>query len=386
MKVSIVTDAFLPAVGGVENHVVNLGMALQAAGHEVLVVTHAAPERAVAHGHVVSPVPVRRLPGMVLVFRDHDIALDPRMFRAFNAVLDDFRPDIVHGQSEGSILVYGALACARWRGVPTVITRHSIIGAKPVLVRTALHLTARLLTGSADGLIAVSRACALEANGFAGPVRVIPNGVDLAVFRPDHGLRARVREELGYRDEDVVVGFVGRLHSTKGVPVLFSLFERLALANSHVRLAVVGPGPLRGWALARAARNAGRATVLGTQPYDRVAGLLNAMDVFAFPSRSEGFGISVLEAMACGIPSVAFGRWGLKELIEDGGSGFLVGSVEEFFGQLERLCADVRLRQRMGMAAVERARQGFSWERVARETTAFYQELVAARVGAQSPT
>lgn len=380
MRVCIVTDAFLPSVGGIENHVFHLGTALRRMGHDVLVVTHAAPKHAVVQDQVEPTVPVRRLPGMLLVFRDHDIALDPRMFAAFDRVLSEFKPEVVHGQSEGSLLVYGALARARSRGVPTVMTRHSIIGAKPGFVRPALRLAARLLSGSADGLIAVSRACALEAAGFRGPIRVIPNGVDVAVFRPDPALRAEVRQGFGYCEQDVVVGFVGRLHTTKGVPLLFGLFDQLTRACPRVQLLVTGPGPLGRWARDRAARYGGRVRVLEPLPYDQVARLLNAMDVFSFPSRSEGFGISVLEAMACGVPPVAFGRWGLKELVENGRTGFLVDSPDDFYRRLESLCTDAELRRMTGEAAEEKAREAFCWERVADETVTFYRELVAARL------
>ncbi len=377
MRICIVTDAFLPSVGGIENHVLHLGTALKRMGHDVLVVTHAAPKQTVVREQVEPTVPVRRLPGMLLIFRDHDIAFDLRMLPAFDRVLDEFKPDIVHGQSEGSLLVYGALARARRRGVATVITRHSIIAAKPRFVRPALRLAARLLSGLADGLITVSRACTVDAAGFRGQTRVIPNGVDVTVFRPDPARRAEVRHELGYGEQDVVIGFIGRLHTTKGIPLLFAVFDRLTRVDARVRLLVAGPGPLWHWAQERAARSGTRIRVLSAQPYDRVARLLNAMDIFAFPSRSEGFGISVLEAMACGVPPVVFDRWGIKELVENGRTGFLVDSQDGFYRRLESLCGDVKLRSVMGAAAVTRAREGFSWERVARETVAFYGELVA---------
>ncbi|MEO0078054.1 MAG: glycosyltransferase family 4 protein [candidate division WOR-3 bacterium] len=377
MKICIVTDAFLPSVGGIENHVLHLGMALKQMGHDVLVVTHAIPGHITMAEQVEPAIPVLRLPGALLVFRDHDIALDPRMFPAFGRVLDEFRPDIVHGQSEGSLLVYGALALARRRRVPTVITRHSIIGAKPRLVRPALHLAARLFSAAADGLIAVSRACALEADGFRGPMKVIPNGVDITTFSPSPTRRAQTRQEFGYGPQDIVIGFVGRLHTTKGIPLLFSLFYQLAGAHDHVRLLVAGPGPLRRWAETQAAGKGTQVRVLGAQPYDRVARLLNATDVFALPSRSEGFGISVLEAMACGVPSVAFNRWGLKELIDNGRTGLLADSPDQFYCQLESLCTNAQLRQKLGEAARRKASEAFCWERVAAETVAFYRELVA---------
>jgi glycosyltransferase involved in cell wall biosynthesis len=313
--------------------------------------------------------------------------------------------DIVHGQSEGSYLVYEALAAARRRGITTVLTRHSMLRNKPPIARSFLISLTRLLTRRADGLIAVSRACAEESAGFPGPVRVIPNGVDTDEFKPMPEERRRLRTELGYSDDDVVLGFIGRLHTTKGVPMLLDAFEELRrgrlgtefglwgqspcgdspLRNvghfghapaPRVKLLLAGPGPLRAVIEARAKASSGTIVLLEPQPFNMVAPLLNALDVFVFPSRGEAFGISLLEAMACGLPSVAFGRWGVKELISDGEAGLLAGSPADFSEKLRRLTSDGALRERLGQAARRSVEERFSWPRIAAETVQFYRELI----------
>ncbi len=400
LSVCIVTDAYLPAIGGVENHVLYLSAELKRLGHDVVVVTHQAPPvpSPVAR-QVESPVPVHRLAGGLLMFREHDIAIDPRMVASFRRLLDAQsggsgvlgfwgsgragrecrRPrfDIVHGQSEGSYLVYEALAAARRRGIATVLTRHSMVQNKPAIVRPFLLWLTRLLTRRADGLIAVSRACADESAGFPGPLRVIPNGVDTAEFRPMPEERRRLRAELGFADGEIVVGFIGRLHTTKGVPLLLDAFEQLRRENARLKLLLVGPGPLRPVIEELARASSGAITLLGPQPFDKVASLLNALDVFAFPSKGEAFGISLLEAMACGLPSVAFGRWGVKELIADGETGLLAGGPADFCDKLRQLVADRALRERLGQAARKSVEARFSWPHVAAETVAFYRELIA---------
>ena len=89
LSVCIVTDAYLPAIGGVENHVLYLSAELKRLGHDVVVVTHQAPPvpSPVAR-QVESPVPVHRLAGGLLMFREHDIAIDPRMVASFRRLLD----------------------------------------------------------------------------------------------------------------------------------------------------------------------------------------------------------------------------------------------------------------------------------------------------------
>jgi glycosyltransferase involved in cell wall biosynthesis len=426
LRICIVTDAYLPGIGGVENHVLYLSTELKRLGHDVVVVTHKPPPvPSPAARQVESPVPVHRLAGGLLVFREHDIAIDPRMVASFKQLLDVPRPghdpkssadfghvpmsraghcghvpahrfDIVHGQSEGSYLVYEALAAARRRGITTVLTRHSMLRNKPALARPFLISLTKLLTRRAGGLIAVSRACAEESAGFPGPIRVIPNGVDTAEFRPMPAERQRLRAELGFTDDDVVLGFIGRLHTTKGIPLLLDAFEQLRQDEArdtirnvghfgHVpaprlKLLLAGPGPLRPVIEARARASSGAMRLLDPQPFDKIASLLNTLDVFAFPSKGEAFGISLLEAMACGLPSVAFGRWGVKELIGDGETGLLADSPADFCGKLRLLVSDRAARERLGRAARKGAEEKFSWPHVAAETVAFYRELLAGQV------
>ena len=352
LRICIVTDAYLPSIGGVENHVLYLTAELKRLGHDVVVVTHKPPPVAspVAQ-QVESPVPVHRLAGGLLVFREHDIAIDPRMVSSFKRLLDQSRFDIVHGQSEGSYLVYEALVVARQRRTATVLTRHSVLRNKPAVARPFLIALTKLLAKRADGLIAVSRSCAEESSGFPGPIRIIPNGVDTDEFKPMPAERERLRAELGFSTDDIVLGFVGRLHTTKGVPLLLDVFEQLHRENPRLKLLLAGPGPLRAAIEGRARVSSGAVKLLDPRPFDKVAPLLNALDVFAFPSRGEAFGISLLEAMACGLPSVAFGRWGVGELVSDGKTGLLASGPAEFSEKLRRLSLDSTLREQLGQAA-----------------------------------
>jgi len=377
LSVCIVTDACLPSIGGVENHVLHLSAELKRLGHKVVVVTHKLPpmpNRTMSQ--IESPVPVHRLAGGLIVFREHDIAVDPRMAASFKQLLDRNRFDIVHGQSEGSYLVYEALAVARRRGVATVLTKHSVVRTKPAVVRPFLVSLTKLLAIRADGLIAVSRSCADESGGFPGPIRIIPNGVGIDEFKPMPAERERLRAELGFTSEDIVLGYVGRLHTTKGVPLLLDVFGQLRGENPKLRLLLAGPGPLRSAIEERAAASSGSIRLLEPQPFDKVAALLNALDVFAFASRGEAFGISLLEAMACGLPSVALGRWGVKELVDDGETGLLAEGRADFSDKLRRLSSDGALRERLGQAARKSVAERYSWPRVAAETVAFYRELV----------
>jgi mannosyltransferase len=201
--------------------------------------------------------------------------------------------------------------------------------------------------------------------------------VDTTEFRVLPSERQRLRTELGFSEFDVVLGFIGRLHTTKGIPLLLDVFDQLHREDPRLKLLLAGPGPLRAAIEGRARASSGAVKLLEPRPFDKVAPLLNALDVFAFPSRGEAFGISLLEAMACGLPSVAFGRWGVKELVNDGETGLLADSPADFSKKLRRLTLDRTLRERLGQAALRSVEEKYSWPRVAAETVAFYRELIA---------
>jgi len=376
LRVCIVTDAWLPGIGGVENHVLHLSAGLRRLGHEVLVVTHEVPKNAPGiESQVSSDVPVVRLPGTLLLVKDHDIAIDPGMVSAFRRILAEKQYDVVHGQSEGSLLVFGALAAARRKGLPTLLTRHSMLAMKPAVLRPMLKMLVRLLSRSADGVIAVSEACAREIPMGRRPVRVIHNGVDTDAFRPMPEAREQMRQELGFGPEDVVIGNIGRLHFSKGVLLLLDAFERLRTGSPRLKLVLAGPGPLRPQIAERTSGYAGQVRLLDPLPYDRVPRVLNALDIFALPSFGEAFGISLLEAMACGVPGVALARWGVRELVQDGETGLLAPNAGEFRNRLEQLAGDAGLRGKLGRAARQRA-ESFSWRAVTEQTVAFYEELI----------
>ena len=200
--------------------------------------------------------------------------------------------------------------------------------------------------------------------------------MDTAEFRPKPSERERLRAELGFTGEDVVLGYVGRLHTTKGIPMLLDVFEQLRRENSRLKLLVVGPGPLRSAIAERARASSGTIKLLEPQPFNKVASLLNVLDVFVFPSSGESFGIALLEAMACGLPSVAFGRWGVKEFVADGDTGLLADTTADFVEKLRRLTSDGTLRERLGQAARKSTEEKFSWPYIAAETVEFYRELI----------
>jgi len=208
--------------------------------------------------------------------------------------------------------------------------------ARPVLRRARL-------------VIAASSFLAGEARSLgARDVRVVPGGVAIPV-------------EVGAPEDPPHVLYVGRLSTEKGVLELVEACRGLPLV-------VVGDGPLR----ARVPQAVGFVPPAELGPwYERAA-------VVAAPSRREGYGVAVREAMAWGRPVVACAVGGLPDAVEDGVTGLLVppGDAAALRGALERLLEDAELRARLGAAAREKARRELSLDAAAQALVAAYEDAL----------
>ena len=161
-------------------------------------------------------------------------------------------------------------------------------------------------------------------------IRRVHNGIDTSVFRPDPGLRARVRAKWGVPPEALLFGAVGRLHPIKGYHVAIELFERLVRLHPgrDLRLAIAGLGPELERLRAQADRAGLSGIVLLPGWVEHACDALCALDVFVMPSVQEGLGISLLEAMACGCYPIAMAVGGVPEVLSEPGLGSLVPAAD----------------------------------------------------------
>jgi D-inositol-3-phosphate glycosyltransferase len=214
-------------------------------------------------------------------------------------------------------------------------------------------------------------------------VEIVPPGVDHSVFRPDPTAGGRLRERLGLDDRPVAL-FVGRIQPLKGADVALRALARLADERSTL-LVVGGPsGPSGASESERLERLVGelgleaRVRFLPPQPHDGLADFYRAADVCVVPSRSESFGLVALEAAACGTPVVAAAVGGLRSLVDDGVTGFLVDGhdPDAFAARVEAVLGDPLLAAEMGEAAVARSGR-YSWSITAARLRRSYGDLVA---------
>jgi glycosyltransferase involved in cell wall biosynthesis len=203
------------------------------------------------------------------------------------------------------------------------------------------------------------------------------SGVDLARFRPDAQARAAVRAELGIAGEAIVFVFLGRLQPDKGLADLGAAFARVAAAEPRARLLVIGPDEAGVAARLEAALGARRDRLHLLDFTPAPERFLAAGDVFCLPSYREGFGTSVIEAAACGLPAVASRIYGLTDAVVEGETGLLhrPHDVQGLADAMARLAADPAARARLGAAARARAVAAFSADRVTAALVDWYRAI-----------
>ena len=272
-------------------------------------------------------------------------------------------------------------ALSRLAGVPVVV---SSVRATNVRKKGWQFLLDRMTAGLADRIIAVSSATRdfAVAHEGARPEKtvVIPNGIDAEAFEPGRE-REAVRAELGYGEEEFVVGTIGRLTEQKGHVHLLEAVARLVKSRPEVRAFIVGYGPLES-ALQMRIEALGlgeRVRLLGYRT--DVARLLAAMDVFALPSLWEGMSNALLEAMAMALPVVATRVDGNVDLVKNGETGILVDRGDEVaLADAIATFADDPVRARkMGRAGRERVEREFSLDRTTEAYLGLYEELLSEK-------
>ncbi|MGB4073028.1 glycosyltransferase family 4 protein [Pseudomonas sp.] len=298
-----------------------------------------------------------------------------------------YRFDALHSVTPKAGLL-GMLA-ARMAGVPVRV--HWFTGqvwvTRAGVGRFVLKSADRLIAATASHLLAdsPSQRDFLLAEGVcrASAIEVIGDGsicgVDGERFRPNPQARERVRVEHGIPADAAVVLFLGRLNTDKGLREMAEAMLLLDQRFPALHWLIVGPdeGGMVEHILSVVGGLGERLHFQGfTQEPEAY---MAAADIFCLPSYREGFGSSVLEAAAAGVPSVATRIYGLTDAVEDGVSGLLVPpfKVLELANALQRLLEDDELRAAMAQAARVRALQRFSRERIVEGLRAFYTRVFA---------
>ncbi|MBI2510669.1 MAG: glycosyltransferase [Opitutae bacterium] len=383
MNICLMTNTYLPHVGGVARSVSTFAEEYRRLGHEVLVVAPDFPGRKLPRRQEAI---VERIAALQQ-FNGSDFSVRLPLAAALSERLDNFRADIFHAHHP-FLLGDTALRLAARRNVPVVFTHHTryedythyVPFDSPALKQAAIHLSTDF-ANLCDGVIAPSASIArlLQRRGVHAPIRVIPTGIAVEAFASGNG--ARARERLGIPRRAFVIGHVGRLATEKNLSYLAEAVAPLVAATPGSRFLVVGAGPAEDDLVARferagAASRLVRAGLLTGRPLHDA---YRAMDVFAFSSLSETQGMVVTEAMAASVPVVALRGSGVREVVRHDQNGYLLPAGTRpavFATHLARLRADPRLRRRFAGAARATA-DSLSRRHCAEQALGFYEHVRA---------
>jgi glycosyltransferase involved in cell wall biosynthesis len=301
--------------------------------------------------------------------------MDMRALLRLRSLLRTRRDGVIHTHN-ATVHYHAALALLGLAPCRLLNTRHGMGaedqgGRRERLYRLSMPLT--------DGVAAVCEAARdrFQSHGLHPPggIEVVRNGIRVERFKPSSpALREQLVAELGFARGTRLIGTVGRLNVVKDQANLIHALARLH-DRENVALVLVGDGPLR-IELERCAREAGVATrvrFLGDR--EDVHRLLPGLDLFALPSRSEGYSIALLEAAASALPIVATDVGGNGEIVRHGVMGELVpsGDTEALAGALSRVLADETGAERMRIASRDWALREASLQSMARRYMAFYE-------------
>jgi glycosyltransferase involved in cell wall biosynthesis len=385
MRIGMMVDAYKPYISGVTNFIALNKRQLEKLGHEVFVFTFGVNPNADDELNII------RSAGLPLGKTGFYLGLG--YSRAARQLLQTMDVLHVHHPFLSGRL---ALRCSRPRHIPVLFTNHTRYDLY-ARVYTRVIPTSVMKVFLRQYLPRFYRACDLViapsegarqfmlALGSGFNVDVIPNGVDLTPF--ERASDPAYRLELGFSPEDVVLVYVGRLGVEKNVSFLLDVFGSVAQTCDHARLLLVGGGPMRDPLQERAAQQglAEKVVFTGQIPYDQVPRGMAAADIFVTASVSEVHPLTVIEAMAAGLPVLGITSPGVGDTVQDGVTGYLVPEQAE--GMAEKmvlLVGDAERRQEMGRQA-RQAAQAYAIERTAQTMLDRYQRLVDDRLAGRLP-
>ena len=291
----------------------------------------------------------------------------------------DFAPDIVH-LSTPDILGFQAQQFARQAGIPAVASLHTRFETYLAYyglgwLEPVLDQMLRRFYQKCDYVLAPSAPIAetLVTEGLTNPIRIWSRGVDRTLFDPARR-DAAWRAAQGFRPEDVVVLFFGRVVMEKGLGLFADTLHRLRQTHRNIRILVVGDGPARPWLAERLPD----ATFTGMLAGPELARAVASADILLNPSATEAFGNVVLESMASGLAIACADMPSSRALVADGVSALLCApaDLDSYTAALEQLISRPALRASLAGAA-RQASAAFSWSAALSSVVDVYREALA---------
>ena len=370
MRIGMVTAVYKPVINGVTRMVSLYRQHLEAAGHEVYIFTLGDP-------HPEDEERVIRSPGYMV--GDYGYLLTMRYTREAQTLMR--KMDIMHSHH----LLMGVEMAHRYGRCPVIYTNHTrydlYAGAYTPVPQSATDVLMRQiwpeLTDYADVVVAPSESMRriMQEFGVRRPIEVIENGVELRpFFQPSRPLS---KADLGVPDTAVLFAYVGRLSPEKNLDVLLRQFAIARDIAPDCRLMLVGKGAMQE-SLETQARELGISDAVhftGAIPFADVPDYMAAADLFVTASVTEVHPLTVIEAMAAGLPVAAVSSPGIVDTVESGKTGLLTTQLEGgLAAAMVGLALNPEQRRAMSGNAVAASRR-YAIENTVARTLALYEKL-----------
>jgi len=296
-----------------------------------------------------------------------------RTYGRLHRVFHEFRPDIVHTHVHVMRYAFPSLLYFKPR-----LMVHTVNNMAEQEIEPRARWLQRLAYKRGVIPVAVARevATSLERLYGIGSCRVVWNCIPTSLYASPQTPRSAWRARQGFSEEDVLFVCVARFAPQKNHTLLLNAFAKGPASDAKARLVLVGEGVLRA-RLQRQVNELGltsRVHFLGLRR--DIPDILGASDIFALSSDWEGNPLSVIEAMAAGLPIVSTAAGGVPELLENGNEGFVVepGQAEQLSKEMMLLLNNAGLRRAMGAAASARAREKFDVSAMVKAYEELYSE------------
>ncbi|MCL2689637.1 MAG: glycosyltransferase [Chitinispirillia bacterium] len=377
MNILMITNTYLPFLGGVERSIQTFSDEYRKAGHNVII---AAP----ADENAKDDAPgVIRVPALQH-FNGTDFSVQLPLPGIFASVLKDFTPHIIHSHHP-YLMGDSALRIGAHYDIPVVFTFHTfyemythyIPGDSPAMKRfvNALAVGYANMCGcviAPSGFVAAE----IRKRGVEVPIEVIPTGIHLERFRSGDG--ADLRLECKIPPNAFVAGFVSRLAPEKNIEFLSAAVKRFLLSEPRAHFLLVGTGPSKSYFCSQFEEPSlqNRFHYLDALCGQKLVDAYHAMDFFVFASHTETQGLVIAEALACGVPVVSLRTGVITEIIKDGFNGYLAYDEREFVDALRR-AADLSKRQLSRLhSCASQSVNGFEREVCADRALKVYEKLL----------
>ena len=379
MKILLCSDTYVYQTNGVVTVLVTLADGLRQLGHEVKVLAPSNSGRSFRNGddYFIRSLPAFYYPRERLCLARRDPLLDE---------LKDWQPDLIHLHTEGMI---GRLAVrfADETNTPLVITTHTDFAKyafgrfhDSLPVRKAAKTVGGAFYSHAQAVIVPSQ----KSLGFywlqpyRDRITVIPNGICLERFQQpvSKAEKASLMRKYGLEDNGFTLVMVTRVSKEKNIIEILRYFPALLQALPQAQLVIVGDGPYRRRLEACCIRQeiAEHVRFTGRIAPEDIYRYYALGDVFVSASTFEIHSMTILEALACGLPLVCRNDVSLNGVLENGENGFIYNSEQEFVDAVSKILLDRQLQQAMSAKALERAAE-FTEKRFVAETLALYENV-----------